>query len=107
MAQQRTCERDIRVLAEELAQRFADVQRAASVGRYTYAYDDNLYLTQAQLESGGQSFTFDVDRDVDGLITGFGPFAWGRSGPGGAISQIADDTLLVAQGLRRPGPARR
>ena len=75
-----------------------DFEGPASAGRYTYTYDDNRWLTQAQLESGGQSFTLDMGRDLDGLINALGPFAWDRSGPGGAVTQIGDGTMVLDQG---------
>lgn len=70
----------------------------ASEGRYTYTPDDNQFLTQTRLDSGGQSSTLDVSRDADGLITGLGPFTWDRSGPGGAVSRISDGTMALDQG---------
>lgn len=69
----------------------------AAEGRYTYTSDDNLFLTAAELDSGGQSSTLDVGRDADGLITAMGPFTWARNGPGGAVSQISDGTIVLDQ----------
>ncbi|HEX2046505.1 MAG TPA: RHS repeat-associated core domain-containing protein [Acidimicrobiales bacterium] len=75
-----------------------DFRGPASLGRYSYSHDDNGLVRQARFDSGGQSFTFDVGRDGDGLVTAFGPFTWARGGPGGAVSRVSGGTLALEQG---------
>jgi len=74
-----------------------DFRGPAAEGRYTYTSDDNLFLTGAELDSGGQSWTLDIGRDADGLIIAMGPFTWARNGPGGAVGQIGDGTIVLDQ----------
>ena len=65
-------------------------------GQFTYTYDNNFFLKQIDLASGSNSVTTPITRDADGLVTGYGPFTFTRSGPAGAVSQISDTALNIS-----------
>jgi RHS repeat-associated protein len=65
----------------------------AATGQYTYTYDNNLFLTKINLQSGLDVSAISLTRDKDGWVTGYGPFTIGRAGPDGAQSAIGDGTL--------------
>ena len=58
-----------------------------------YTYDNNFFLKQINLASGSNSVVTPITADADSLVTGYGPFAFTRSGPAGAASQISDSVL--------------
>ena len=65
-------------------------------GAFTYTYDNNFFLKQIKLVSGANTITTPITRDADGLVTGYGPFAFTRSGPARAVSGISGTALNVA-----------
>ncbi|HEY6873326.1 MAG TPA: RHS repeat-associated core domain-containing protein [Geobacteraceae bacterium] len=65
-------------------------------GAFTYTYDTNFFLKQINLVSGSNTITTPITRDADGLVTGYGPFTFTRSGPAGAVSRISDPAMNVA-----------
>lgn len=71
----------------------------ASPAQATYAYNNNFLPTSMDLTSGTDSVPAALTWDRDGLMTGFGPFTFTRSGPGGAPGAItADGALSTAYG---------
>ncbi len=77
-------------------------------GTYTYAYDDNRWLSEVGFASEGDEMVVAREHDDDGLLVGVGPFAVERDGPLGTVSRIADgvssldlhyDTLGRSMGL--------
>lgn len=68
----------------------------AAAGQYAFTYDHHLYLTKISLLSGSDAITTSLTRDNEGLLTGYGPFTIGRSGPGGAQSSIGDGTFNLS-----------
>jgi RHS repeat-associated protein len=63
-------------------------------GAFTFAYDNNFFLKQIGLVSGSNTVTTPITRDADGLVTGYGPFTFTRTGPAGAVSQIINGTAM-------------
>ena len=57
-------------------------------GASTYTYGDDLQLSSMALDGGPAT---KLERDGDGLVTGYGPFTLERGGPVGAVSDVADD----------------
>ena len=64
---------------------------------YTFAYDSNLQLEQAKASAGASSLTTTVRHDGDGRVAEEGPFRFFRSGPQGAITEIAGGELETTQ----------
>ncbi|MCP4001441.1 MAG: hypothetical protein GY727_11085, partial [Gammaproteobacteria bacterium] len=63
---------------------------------FYYSIDNNLFISGITLQSSSDTIQTVVTRDDDDLITGFGPFTFGRGGPGGALNQISDSALILA-----------
>ncbi|MBI2567148.1 MAG: hypothetical protein HYV63_08985 [Candidatus Schekmanbacteria bacterium] len=61
-------------------------------GRYSYDYDASFRASSRRLDTNAK---VSIDRDNDGLITGFGDFTLGRTGPGGAVSSVTDGTMTA------------
>ena len=61
-------------------------------GTYTYRHADDFRLAGMQLDTEPE---LAILRDEDGLVTAYGPFTISRDGPGGLLSQLTDDTLVV------------
>ena len=64
--------------------------------QYDFTYDQNLYLTGMELQSGADLVNTALTRNQDGLLTGYGPFTIQRGGPDGAQSAIGDGSLDLA-----------
>jgi len=64
----------------------------AAQGAFTYNYDTNLSLSGISLD-GGSEIT--IQRDEDGLVTGYGAFAINRGGAGGSPVLLTDGVLQV------------
>ncbi len=67
----------------------------AANGQFAYTYDNNFFLTGVSFASGSDAVNVTVTRDTDGLPTTVGPFAFTRSGPMGAVSEVSDGTLSI------------
>jgi RHS repeat-associated protein len=67
-----------------------------ATAQYSYTYDSSFRLSHMTLASGADTIDTAITRDVDGLLTGFGPFTVSRGGPGGAASNIEDGTMNTA-----------
>ena len=65
-------------------------------GHYTYTYNNDFRLTAMSLSSGSDTLATTYQRDVDGLVIGYGPFTIARNGPAGAASAISDGALALA-----------
>ncbi len=65
----------------------------AASGQFTYSYDNSFFLSQIKLTSGTDNVTTPITRDADGLVTGYGPFTYTRTGPAGALSGITGPAL--------------
>ena len=61
-----------------------------AAGEYRYRYDNNFSVVGITFDSESE---LPLTRDADGLLTGFGPFTFTRSGPGNTPSRIGDGTL--------------
>ena len=64
-------------------------------GIFTYTWDDNFFLAGLELASGADTVTVPFSRDLDGAITGNGPFAVTRDGPLRLPSGIGDGALAI------------
>lgn len=62
-------------------------------GSFFYEYDNNFFLTSIEYLSGADTGTDIVTRDLDGMVTGHGPYTFTRGGMGGALSEISDGTF--------------
>jgi RHS repeat-associated protein len=62
----------------------------AAPAQVAYTYDNNFLPTNVSLSSGTDTVQAALLWDRDGLLTGFGPFTFTRSGPRGALNQIRD-----------------
>ena len=59
----------------------------------TFAYSaTTLQRTSSRLVSGTDDVTLNYARDLDGVLTGSGPFTYERNGPDHAVSAITDAT---------------
>lgn len=74
-------------------------------GQFLYAYDNNFWTTGVALDNSWNMFS----RDNDGLLTGYGPFTFGRGGPAGAPVNVSDlisrTCALDNAGLPAPCPS--
>ncbi len=63
---------------------------------FNYSLDSKLlFITGITMESDDDTISTVVTYDDDGLITGFGSFAFGRGGPGGSLDKISDSNLTL------------
>ena len=58
----------------------------AAAGQFDYTYDAALRLSAREAHERRRRASTAVARDDDGLVTGFGPFTFERTGPGGVVS---------------------
>jgi RHS repeat-associated protein len=62
----------------------------ATQGTFSYSYTGDLILSGISLDGGSE---IAVQRDDDGLVTGYGPFTIDRGGPGGLPVSLTDGVL--------------
>ncbi|MBJ7330843.1 MAG: hypothetical protein JHC95_13160 [Solirubrobacteraceae bacterium] len=67
----------------------------AADGSYAYEWSNALLPTSEKLKVGATELTDAIAFDTDRLMTKRGPFTFGRSGPGGAVSSITGGPLSV------------
>lgn len=63
----------------------------ASTGEYRYAYNNDFAVSSFALDNMWTT----LSRDNDGLLTQYGRYTIGRTGPAGAPSSLTDNTLNV------------
>jgi RHS repeat-associated protein len=64
-------------------------------GQFSYTYGPDSFLTRITLASGSDLVELPLARDVDALLTGYGPFVVTRDGPGATPSRIMDSTFVA------------